>query len=130
MIDCDQCGSKMSEDILLSTIEYDNLTKVILNEEGEIIYENLPDYLVFSCKMCGETKNIKISDIIKNLQNKIVSLLLKERLKVIYTTADRSKVDEASGVSYCGLCPGVIDESGYCYNDVISQCRVRKVKLG
>ncbi len=129
MFTCKKCGTILTEDFNIASEFYDNDLKIILTEEGEVDYKALPEYLIFSCARCGAVEKIEIIDIIKTLQKKIIKTLIHKRLSLVYTTADRTKVDEAKGVSFCGMCSGVVDESGYCYNDVISQCVIRKTKL-
>jgi len=129
MFTCKKCNTLLVEDFNMASEAYDGDLKTVLTEDGEIDYKALPTYLIFSCGRCGYFEKIEISTIIKNLQKKIVKTLFYKRLDLVYSTADKTKVDEANGISFCGMCPGVIDESGYCYNDVISQCIIRKTKL-
>lgn len=129
MFTCKKCGTILVEDFNMASEFYDNDSIRILTEEGEIDYEALPSYLIFSCARCGAVEKIEITDIIETLQKKTIKTLLHKRLSLVYSTADKTKVDEASGISFCGLCEGVVDESGYCYKDVISQCVIRREKL-
>lgn len=129
MLNCDKCDSMMVEDYNLSCIYYDETIQEILNSDGEIIFENIPTELVFICRRCGYTKNIDLEDINKMMQLRVVDRLINSRLNIVYKSADKSIIDEANGVSYCGICSGVVDESGFCYNDLISQCVIRKVKI-
>ncbi len=116
----------MALDYRLTGLFYDDNVTVLLDEDSDIQYNLLPEDFVFICRRCGYTKNIKVSDIIKHEQEKVCKFLLHMRLDAAYKLTDKTKVDEASGVSFCGMCKGVVDDSGYCYNDVILQCPVRK----
>lgn len=123
---CDNCGTAVVVDNALTAEEYNIRVKYIVSDDGDIIKENLPDFLSFACRKCGTFKNIDIVDIIADIRRPIIDRLIKGRLEHVFETSDRSSVDEANGVSYCGICPGVIDGTGYCYNDLISQCKVRE----
>lgn len=129
MFTCKKCGTILVEDFNIASEFYDGESVLILTKDGEIDYDVLPDYLVFSCAKCGFIKKISIITIIKGIQKKIIKILLHRRLSSVYSTADRTKVDEANGIAFCGMCEGVVDESGYCYKDVISQCIIRESKL-
>ena len=126
---CDKCGTKLVEDSSITAIEYNKVVKQIISDSGEVIEENLPNFITFACRGCGEYKNIDMIVVLNKLRHNALASMLKSRIEAVYKTADRTKVDEANGIAYCGICPGVIDESGYCYNDVISQCLVRKAML-
>jgi len=129
MFKCEKCGIAMVEDYSLTCLSYDTEIDKIITEDGVFNYSNLPDYLIFICRRCGGTKKVKLQTIITNLQNIVITQLLSIRLRIALRAVDKSVVDEAHGVSYCGICAGVIDDSGYCYNDVISQCVIRKSKI-
>jgi len=127
MFFCKKCGSTLMEDTGLTTLEYSKIVKHTIDEDGELIRENIPKFITFSCRRCGEMLNVDIEAIIDKVRDKAILALLKSRIQVAYKTIDKDKVDEANGISYCGVCPGVIDGSGYCYNDVIVCCKNREV---
>lgn len=129
MFNCEKCGAVLVEDAALSCVAYDKATKELLDENGALIHESLPDELVFVCRRCGFTREINLLTIIRSIKERIASRLLDTRLQIVYNTVDRTLVDEANGVSFCGLCPGTIDDTGICYNDVIKQCPIRRNKF-
>lgn len=129
MFFCNNCGTILVEDSNLTMLKYNESIKLIIDDDGNLIKDNIPTFIVFSCRKCGETINIDIFEIIDKMRKYAIEGMLKHRINVAYKTVDRDSVDEANGVSYCGICPGVIDGSGYCYNDVISCCKNREVLL-
>jgi len=127
---CDKCGTTLVEDPYITSLEYNKVIKGIISKDGEIIKENLPTFVTYSCRRCGSTKNVEISEILKEMMQPSIEAMLDIRLAAVFEATDRSTIDEANGISYCGICPGVLDDTGYCYNDLIKQCVVRKVVLG
>ena len=127
---CDKCGTTLVEDPYITSLEYNKVIKGIISKDGEIIKENLPTFVTYSCRRCGSTKNVEISEILKEMMQPSIEAMLDTRLAAVFEATDRSTIDEANGISYCGICPGVLDDTGYCYNDLIKQCVVRKVVLG
>jgi DNA-directed RNA polymerase subunit RPC12/RpoP len=127
MFKCDKCGNNLILDYKNTSAYYNDNVTTLLDEDGAILYDKLPDEVVYVCHRCGERKLIDINSIILDIKEKVCKILLGMRLDITYKFADKSLVDEASGVSFCGRCRGVVDGSGYCYNDVIKQCPVRKI---
>ena len=127
MFCCDKCNTALVLDYKYTSAFYDDNVTTILNEEGELLYEALPNEVVYTCRRCGNKKLISLDEIIASIKAKVCKILLTDRLNMTYKLADKKMVDEAKGVSFCGQCVGVIDDSGYCYNDVIKQCPVRKI---
>lgn len=125
MFSCDKCESAMIEDFSLTSAYFDDRVETIIDEDGNIIYEHLPQKLYFICGKCGYSKPISIEDIIKELQKRSLNALLYSRLNFVYRNVPKDNIDEANGVSYCGICQGVVDGSGTCYNDVINKCVLR-----
>jgi len=126
MFFCDKCGTIMTEDSNLTAYEYSKVVTHIVDEEGELIKDNIPKFITFACRKCGNFDNVDIALILAKIQDRSIVSMLKNRINSAYKDPNRDNVDEANGISYCGICPGVIDGSGYCYNDVINYCKVRK----
>lgn len=127
MFTCDKCGTVLVIDYKHSAISYDSNVTTVLDEGGNINFDNLPDEVSYVCRRCGSVKKIALNSVVELIKGKIIKAVLDVRYSAVYTTFDSSKVDEASGVSFCGMCYGMVDDSGYCYNDVIKECPVRKI---
>lgn len=127
MFNCDNCGTVLVLDYMYTGNFYDDNVTTVLNEDGEILYENLPNTVVYVCRRCGNKKLVNLDEILSLIKTRVCNILLNTRLGQAHTVVDKQLVDEASGISFCGACSGVIDSSGYCYNDVIKQCPVRKI---
>ena len=84
----------------------------------------MPDYLIFSCPKCGYFEKKSFDELKEVLKLSVLQSLLDLRQEIAYKNIDRSKISEENGISYCGLCYGLLDGDGYCYNDVISQCPI------
>lgn len=127
MFNCDNCNTTLILDYKHTSAYYNDNVTILLDEDGAILHNMLPDEVVYVCRRCGERKLINFNDIVLNIKEKVCRVLLDNRLDITYRFADKRLVDEASGVNFCGRCRGVVDGSGHCYNDVIKQCPVRKI---
>jgi len=127
MINCDKCNVAMVLDYRHSASFYDSNVTTILDEEADIDFDSLPEEVVYICRRCGAVKVVSLTSVINLIKKKIVKLVLDMRYSFVYQNFDNSTVEESNGVSFCGICHGVVDDSGYCYNDVIKECPVRKI---
>lgn len=127
MFNCDKCKTVMVLDYKHSTDFYNSNVTTILNEDGNIDFNSLPDEVVYACRNCGTVQVIELSAIILAIKKRIIKAVLDIRYGAVYHNFDNSAVEEANGVAFCGICSGVADDSGYCYNDVIKECPVRKI---
>jgi hypothetical protein len=126
MFKCEKCESAMIEDYMLTAKFFDDKMTEIFNDDGEIEYKNIPYEIYISCGRCGYSKLISVNEIVEEILRKPLKALLYHRLSYVYKNVEREGIDEANGVSHCGMCQGVIDGTGICYNDVIERCSLRK----
>lgn len=126
---CDKCGSILEENKSLTLASYDREFVELFSEDGSLYTNTEMNYLLFVCNKCGFHRKVNISLLTEMIRRDLIEIVANNRVSAAVPTIDRRKVKEENGVSYCGICFGVIDDSGYCYNDVISQCKVRKTKL-
>jgi hypothetical protein len=126
MFKCDKCESAMIVDYMLTAKFFDEKMKEIFNDDGEIEYSGIPKEIYISCGRCGYSKLISMDEIIESILSRPLKALVHNRMSYVLNNVDREDIDEANGVSHCGLCQGVIDGTGICYNDVIERCVLRK----
>lgn len=127
MFYCDKCNTILAMDYKHTSIYYNDNVTTILDEDGTICYDALPDEVVYICHKCGAKKLVALSELVNMIKTKVCRNLLSSRLGTVYKLVDKNLVDEAHGIDFCGRCFGVIDDSGYCYKDVIKKCPVRKL---
>lgn len=127
MFHCSKCSTILTLDYKYTGAFYNDNVVNILDENNDILYNELPNCVVYVCRRCGNKQLIDLNALINSIKMNACKIVLNSRLDLVYKSIDRASVDEASGVSFCGQCPGVVDDSGYCYNDVIKQCPVRKI---
>lgn len=125
---CEKCGNTLEDSRMLTVVDYDAELDVLMSEAGELIIDSSADYLLFICNNCGFQKKISFSMFMEMIKKDLLTIVANNRLSAAIPGIDKSKVKEENGISFCGMCLGVIDGSGYCYNDVISQCSIRKFK--
>ena len=106
---CKECDGRLVIDILLTARRYDLDTGILINEDGVKDVKVLPDYLIFSCSKCGYSEKRSFEELKEILKLDILQMLLSVRQKAVYKNIDRSKILEENGISYCGLCYGVLD---------------------
>jgi len=124
---CSKCDSELYENSIATTFEYNKDIKVLMSEAGELVIKNAPRYMIFACNKCGFTRKIFFEDYFASRQAVALKTLGKMRSDSCVRTLDHSvKYSEDSGLTFCGLCPGLFDGDGMCTNDVIAGCSVRR----
>lgn len=126
MFQCEKCKISMVLDYKYTSAFYNDNVTVVLDDNGDIMYDCLPDKVVYVCRRCGIKEVVDFKTIVMGIKEIVCKVLLNTRLEAVYKAVNKGFVDEGNGVTFCGMCGGVIDESGYCYNDVIKQCPIRK----
>jgi len=123
---CKKCGFRLALDIFHTAKKYNLDVDILINEDGKLALENLPDYYIFVCGKCGNTKKYSFEEVQLKFKTIVIETILNSRQQDSYMYLDSSKIQEENGISYCGMCLGPFDENGYCYNDIKLQCSVRK----
>lgn len=132
--ECDKCGTILHEATYETMLEYDVELSYILDENGNFSLDSLPAYIIFKCPFCYYSVKVNINDILKPFLEVVLSRLSRFRIqKCLSSIKENNKLNpdaEDNGISFCGMCQGFLDGDGYCYNDVIDKCIVRRDILG
>lgn len=123
---CKKCENRMVIDITMTARSYNKDTGKIINEEGDAVICNMPDYVILRCIKCNNMVKRSIEDLINEFKFSFMRALIDVRQIDANNNLDTSILREESGLSYCGYCPGPFEADGYCLNDVKEQCVVRK----
>jgi len=128
---CKKCGGMLIMDTLATVRLYHLSVDIIIDEEKEISdIDLLPEYLVFLCHKCGYSEKRTFEDIRIDLKTTLMQKILKLRQQESYKLIDKSKIHEENGISFCGICEGHSGcDDGYCYNDMLPQCIIRKTHI-
>lgn len=123
---CKKCGSSIFLDILATAHEHNKETSIVIDEDGNLTKEFLPDYVVFACPKCGMRFKRSFNELVSIIKDYILKSLISIRSADSYKNVNKKLLREDSGMSYCGICPGPFEADGYCLNDLKKQCIVRK----
>lgn len=127
--ECTQCPGRLVLDTLVSAMAYNKDTSLIIDEEGELMPDNAPDYLVLKCHRCGNTIKQSFEETINEFKLSALRVISEVRNVEAYENMDKTSLREESGMSYCGICPGPFEGDGYCLNDIKDRCIVREAYL-
>lgn len=128
---CSKCDSTLYENTLATTFEYNKDMKLLMLIDGKIDIMSAPRYMVYACVKCGFTRKISFDDYFISRQEIALKTLGKLRADSSIQTLDPSlKYSDDSGLTFCGVCPGLFDGDGMCTNDVIAGCAIRSRILG
>ena len=128
---CDNCGQTLNEDTLRTIEEHDKEVSLIV-KNNELDVGLLPRYIVFKCPVCDFISKMDVDKLLNPYLELILSRLDKYRIQeCMYTIKNNNwfvkNFSEDNGIAFCGCCSGFLDGDGYCYNDVIKVCPVRRV---
>lgn len=125
---CDDCGNELVLDDIKTSELYMTDFKYYVKHEFKIEESSLNPYLVYSCPSCGATFKFSYKECELRIRKAFAHKVLHVRIiNMLKNELNKSTIDEASGLSYCGQCFGIGgDGDGYCLNDVIKQCPIRK----
>jgi hypothetical protein len=125
-IDCDNCGESLIIDLKETADAYSENVRCILDSKGDIVENSIPQYLIYSCALCKKTYKFTYQDWEKRLREKIFREVMEIRKQKMFREEINPLLIKAdNGLSYCGQCSGY-DGSGYCLNDIIKRCTIRK----
>jgi len=128
---CSKCGGDLYENSLATTFEYNKDIDLLMSEDGEIDIKLAPKYMVFACIKCGFVRRVYFEDYFISRQKIALKTLAKMRSDASAYNLDHTlKYSEDSGLTFCGICPGLFDGDGCCTNDVIAGCPVRRKIIG
>lgn len=126
---CSKCSHTLYESSIAEAKEYNKDIKFLVQEDGNIDFNILPKYFVFSCHNCGNIKKISFEEYLIDRQKAALDIVLDLRLSTSINTSDKRNIREESGFAYCGICKGPYDGDGYCNKDFMSVCSVRRKVL-
>lgn len=126
---CDKCGQTLHEDVFGTIKEYDKEVSFLIKED-KLSLDVSPRYIVFKCPVCKSSLKISIDDLInphlKFILEKLSEYRMKKCMDSVAFTEFMENFSADHGIDYCGYCCGFLDGDGYCYNDVINKCIVRR----
>ena len=122
---CDKCGSELMIDHQATFDEYMKDADYLIDDIEKIAESSLQQYLIYKCGLCGESYKFKYEDWEKRYRKAIAEEVMETRKHDLFKSFNLSTISADNGMSYCGQCSGY-DGDGYCLNDIIKQCTIRK----
>lgn len=123
---CEKCGNMLLENNIAAAKEYNKDIKLLVQKDGKPSLKTLPKYFIFLCPVCANIKKISFEDYFISRQQSVLDIVLDLRLSTSMLTLDRRNISEDSVFAYCGVCKGPYDGDGYCKEDVMAICEVRR----
>lgn len=130
ILNCSKCNIPMQESTMAAAIAYNNEMKYLISSKGLFDTEHAPNYIIFSCPKCKQSKKLSFEEYFKSRQEIILKAVASLRAEASVSTLDKRDLKEESGMGYCGVCPGFFDGDGYCNKDIMKVCTVRRKVLG
>ena len=96
-----------------------------LDENGELDENSLNKYLIYRCSKCNKKSKLTYEEWFYLMRKTIARTVLEVKRKEMMTQLNPQTIDPDNGISYCGQCLGYSGD-GYCLNDIIKQCTIRK----
>lgn len=122
---CDRCKHKAKLDSKLTTRDYIDNMETLVVENGELT-ESRPNYFYYSCVHCNAPYKLTIEELLIKLRDSFVKEALSIRYEGAFKSFRKHKIEEDSGIMYCGQCPG-IDGAGNCFKDAYNCCSMRRI---
>jgi ribosomal protein L44E len=123
---CTKCNKRLYEDTLRTSIYYDMEMGAVLSPTNEKLVEECPQYIIYSCHNCDFHTKMDILQLLKFKQSFILEQVIRSRIVRSIQEAKLQTIKEESGLDYCGVCPGLFDEDGYCSIDWMTLCPTRR----
>lgn len=127
---CNKCGNRLLENNIAAAKAYNKDINFLLQKNGDLSLETSPKYFIFLCPVCANTKKVLFEEYFISRQKSVLDIVLDLRLSTSMLTLDRRNLSEESSFAYCGICRGPYDGDGYCKEDVMAVCEVRRKILG
>lgn len=127
MIDiiCDKCKAKASLDSKLTTKDYIDNMETLVIENGELT-ESRPSHFYYKCIQCNTSYKLTIEELLPKIRDVFVKEALAIRYEGAFKSFRKHKIEEDSGITYCGQCPG-LDGVGNCFKDAYNICSMRRI---
>lgn len=121
---CSKCKGKSLIDTKATLSDYvDNIETLVIDESK--ITKSRPNYFYYTCTSCNDTIKLTTKEVLDKIQEAFVYKVLDIRYEGAYSSFRGQGIDEASGIIYCGQCPG-LDGSGNCLKDSFERCGMRR----
>jgi hypothetical protein len=125
-IECDNCGNQLYIDDVETANEYGKELSVLLTEDGDLMEDTIPGYLVYKCPACELSYKFSYKDWEKRYRFKIVNQVMEFRkMEMFKTDINPYGVNLDDGIEFCGQCTGY-DGEGNCPVGIVRQCTIRK----
>jgi hypothetical protein len=124
-IECEKCGGLLIIDQQATSRQFYKDMDYITNDVGEIVEKTLQNYLIYRCKMCGNSQKYTYKDWELMYRKRIANDVMTIRKINMFKSLNPETLNPDNGIDYCGQCSGYGGD-GYCLNDIIKQCTIRK----
>lgn len=126
-IRCEKCNGVLlvDESATISMYLKDDPKYVVDIDTEKLNSESIQDYLVYRCSICTEVFNITYKEWEQRYRMAIANEVMEIRKRHAFKNINPETVSEDNGISFCGQCSGYAGD-GYCLNDIIRQCIIRK----
>ena len=124
-IRCEKCNSMLIIDQRATTKQFYNDMDYMVDDVGKIVEETLQNYLIYTCGMCESSQKYTYKEWELQYRKKIASEIMLVKKLNMFKTLNPETIKEDNGLSHCGQCDGYAGD-GYCLNDIIKQCTIRK----
>jgi len=123
---CDTCGADLyiNQEATMK-LYMDNKDHYRLFEDGVLDESTIVDYIIFTCSKCKEQFKFNYRDWEARYRRDLVSNIMEIKKREAFKNLNPSIIKASSGTNFCGQCTGS-EGTGYCLNDIIKQCSVRK----
>ena len=127
-LNCDNCGGLIYFDESATINAYSHDMDYKVDDTGKLVESLIQQYIVYTCGSCGESFRFTYKDWEKRMRLKLAYHVMNvKKAKMFAEDINPYDIDEANGLGYCGQCNGYGgDGDGWCLNDIIKQCTIRK----
>ena len=124
-IKCEKCSNVLIIDQQATAAQFYKDMDYMVDDVGEIIEKTLQNYLIYKCAVCKSKQKYTYKDWELLYRKKIAKDIMQTKKIRMIKSLNPGTIKEDNGLSYCGQCSGYADD-GYCLNDIIKQCTIRK----
>ena len=122
---CKKCDQLLVLDEAITVAQYYKDMDYLVDDLGEIIEKTLQNYLIYKCIGCNSVEKFTYKDWELLQRRQIAKSVMEFRKTEVFKKINPQSLDPDNGIAYCGQCSGYGGD-GYCLNDIIKQCILRK----